>query len=268
MLRRTLIKSLFVGVLPLAAGWSLCVNAAPWLKSAFDATQLEGVLEALAVKSMQSNAAMLIDAPQKAENGAVVQVALQVPAPVGALDEIALIAEANPTPLIARFHLSAQVYPKLITRVKLAQSGNVLVVAHDRGGPFIKHARQVEVLEDGCASSEREEPFASSMKLRAKPIAANATDPQLVELKIIILHPMRTGRAKDEASKKLPAHFMQQMQIKRNGVLVLEAETGTAIARNPYFTFYLTQAQLGDEISVHWQDNLGYQGEGKVQVSA
>lgn len=269
MHRRTLIKGLIASsLLPMQLWMASRALAAPWVARAFEATNTQAVLDALQVKQAPLQTTLMIDAPQKAENGAVVQVSVQSPGFAGSVETLDLIADANPTPLVARFHLNDAVYPKLVTRIKLAQSGDVVVLTTDRQGQHTQQHRHIVVLEDGCASNEREEPFASSMKLRAKPIAAQGQDPALVELKIIILHPMRTGRGKDDTGQKLPAHFMQTMQIKRNGSDMIEAHTGTAIARNPYFTFYLTQTQLGDVISVTWQDNLGYRGQGEITVSA
>lgn len=268
MLRRTLVKGLLAsGLLPVMLWLPKRAAAAAWLTGAFEANQTQAVLDALHADAIQSQPAIIMDAPQKAENGAVVQVAIELPGPAGKLQQLAVIADANPTPLVTQLTVADTVYPKFVTRIKLAQSGAVIALAKDRQGQFTQQRRQVVVLEDGCASNERDEPFASSMKLRAKPLDAQGAVPALVELKIIILHPMRTGRGKDDAGQKLPAHFMQQMQVTHNGQRIIDAQTGTAIARNPYFTFYLTQAKVGDVISVTWQDNLGYSGQGEIKVS-
>jgi sulfur-oxidizing protein SoxY len=214
------------------------------------------------------SADLQIDAPQKAENGAVVQVELTSKQAAGGVSSLRLLADANPTPLIASFELGKQVLPKLVTRIKLAQSGEVIALAQQANGQFQQQRRQVTVLEDGCAGSEREEPFASSMKMRARLMDERSPGKPVTELKIIILHPMRTGRSKNDDGQLLPAHFMQLMQVVLNGQVIIDAQTGTGIARNPYFTFYIQEAKLGDVIAVNWQDNLGYEGHGQVTVSA
>ncbi len=244
------------------------LEAATWFTQAFEAKQTAQVMAALQASAVPVSADLQIDAPQKAENGAVVQVELTSKQAAGGVSSLRLLADANPTPLIASFELGKQVLPKLVTRIKLAQSGEVIALAQQANGQFQQQRRQVIVLEDGCAGSEREEPFASSMKMRARLMDERSPGKPVTELKIIILHPMRTGRSKNDDGQLLPAHFMQLMQVVLNGQVIVDAQTGTGIARNPYFTFYIQEAKLGDVIAVNWQDNLGYEGHGQVTVSA
>jgi len=42
-----------------------------------------------------------------------------------------------------------------------------------------------------------------------------------------------------------------------NGKTVLEAQWGTGVSKNPYLTFYLSNAKVGDKIAVKWMDNKG-----------
>jgi sulfur-oxidizing protein SoxY len=244
------------------------LEAATWFTQAFEAKQTAQVMAALKAAAVPVSADLQIDAPQKAENGAVVQVELTSKQAAGGVSSLRLLADANPTPLIASFELGKQVLPKLVTRIKLAQSGEVIALAQQANGQFQQQRRQVTVLEDGCAGSEREEPFASSMKMRARLMDERSPGKPVTELKIIILHPMRTGRSKNDDGQLLPAHFMQLMQVVLNGQVIVDAQTGTGISRNPYFTFYIQEAKLGDVIAVNWQDNLDYEGHGQVTVSA
>jgi len=244
------------------------LEAATWFTQAFEAKQTAQVMAALQASAVPVSADLQIDAPQKAENGAVVQVELTSKQAAGGVSSLRLLADANPTPLIASFELGKQVLPKLVTRIKLAQSGEVIALAQQANGQFQQQRRQVIVLEDGCAGSEREEPFASSMKMRARLMDERSPGKPVTELKIIILHPMRTGRSKNDDGQLLPAHFMQLMQVVLNGQVIIDVQTGTGISRNPYFTFYIQEAKVGDVIAVNWQDNLGYEGHGRVTVSA
>lgn len=202
------------------------LQAATWFTQAFEAKQTEQVMAALNAKAVPVATDLQIEAPQKAENGAVVQVELTSHQPAGSVSSLRLLADANPTPLIASFQLGKQVLPKVITRVKLAQSGEVIALAQLANGQFQQQRRQVVVLEDGCAGSEREEPFASSMKMRARLLEDGLLGKQVTELKIIILHPMRTGRGKNDDGQIMPAHFMQLMQVVHNGQVGVASENG------------------------------------------
>ena len=88
------------------------------------------------------------------------------------------------------------------------------------------------------------------------------------EVKLIINHPMETGRKKDDFGQLIPANFIQLLSARLNDKPVLEMQWGTGISKNPYLTFYLKEAKIGDRIAVNWVDNLGKTGEGDVLVVA
>ncbi len=91
----------------------------------------------------------------------------------------------------------------------------------------------------------------ANMKMRAK------LKGDITEVKVIISHPMETGRKKDDFGQLIPAHFIQLVTATLNEKPVLEMQWGTGISKNPYLTFYLKGAKIGDIISVTWYDNLG-----------
>lgn len=101
-----------------------------------------------------------------------------------------------------------------------------------------------------------------NIKMRAKLV--NDT----TEVKMIINHPMETGHKKNDSGELIPAHFIQLLTAKLNDKPVLEMQWGTGISKNPYLTFYLKNAKVGDKIAINWIDNLGKTGEGDVLVTA
>ena len=100
----------------------------------------------------------------------------------------------------------------------------------------------------------------ANMKMRAK-LAGDVT-----EVKVIISHPMETGRKKDDFGVLIPAHFIQLVTVTLNDKPVLEMQWGTGISKNPYLTFYLKGAKVGDKVAVTWFDNLGKTGAGEIAV--
>lgn len=88
------------------------------------------------------------------------------------------------------------------------------------------------------------------------------------EVKVIINHPMETGLKKDDIGTLMPAHFIQLVTANLNEKFVLEMQWGTGISKNPYLTFYLEGARLGDEVVVTWHDNFGATGTGKILVTS
>lgn len=101
--------------------------------------------------------------------------------------------------------------------------------------------------------------LAAKNRIRAKLKAGNTT------VRVLLAHPMHTGRGEDETGKLIPAQFIQDIRCWRNTEEVLTIKCGTATARNPYFSFQLAGGEIGDKIELRWVDNLG--AKGTVQAS-
>lgn len=93
--------------------------------------------------------------------------------------------------------------------------------------------------------------MADLMKIRAR------LKDGVTEVKILMSHPMETGRRKNDFDEVVPAHFIQLVTATLNGKTVLEGQWGTGISKNPYLTFRIGGAKVGDKIAVTWQDNKG-----------
>jgi sulfur-oxidizing protein SoxY len=121
--------------------------AAAWNKSAFESKTLDGALQGLNVATLEPSGDIEITAPAYAENGAVVQV--EITSRIADTESIFILAEKNPTPLIAHFTFSNGAEPFVVTRIKMAETADVvaLVKAGDR---YYKASRKVEVSENGC----------------------------------------------------------------------------------------------------------------------
>jgi len=101
----------------------------------------------------------------------------------------------------------------------------------------------------------------SKDRLRAKLKSEDTT------IRVLLFHPMDTGRAKDKAGNLIPAKFIQEIHCWRNGEEVLTIKCGTATAKNPYFSFQLVGGKLGDKISLRWVDNRGSKGVVETTVT-
>ena len=78
-----------------------------------------------------------------------------------------------------------------------------------------------------------------------------------VNVKILMSHEMETGQRKDGAGKPIPAHFIQQVSATWQGKVVLSANWGTAVSKNPFLEFSFKGGQKGEKIQVTWTDNKG-----------
>lgn len=90
----------------------------------------------------------------------------------------------------------------------------------------------------------------------------------LTELKVLMSHPMETGRRKNDAGEVVPAHFIQVVEVYLNETKLLETHWGTGISKNPYLTLALTTAKPDDTVRVVWHDNQGLSSQGTGRVMA
>jgi sulfur-oxidizing protein SoxY len=95
-----------------------------------------------------------IDLPEIAENGNTVPLSIVVDSPMTAEDhvsEIMVVAEANPRPGLAVFHLTPQSgRAEVATRIRMAATQNIVVVAKTSKGQFFTEQKQVKVTIGGC----------------------------------------------------------------------------------------------------------------------
>ena len=102
--------------------------------------------------------------------------------------------------------------------------------------------------------------MADSIKMRAQ------LKGEITEVKVLMGHPMETGRRKNDLDEIIPAHFIQLVTVTLNGKPVLEAQWGTGISKNPYLTFHVRGAKVGDKVAVTWHDNKGESNSSEIAV--
>ena len=93
--------------------------------------------------------------------------------------------------------------------------------------------------------------MADPMRIRAQAQGGNAV------VRVLMSHEMETGQRKDAEGKVIPAWHITEVTAALNGVTVLSAQWGTAIAKNPFTQFTVKGAKSGDRISISWVDSRG-----------
>lgn len=102
----------------------------------------------------------------------------------------------------------------------------------------------------------------SSIKIRARHKDGITT------VKTLISHPMETGLRKDKKTgKKIPPHFIQEVECKHNGELIMTAFWGPSVSKNPYMSFKFNGGKIGDSISISWQDNRSQRDSAEKKIS-
>ena len=122
-------------------------RAAAWNKAGFESKALNDALKNLGAASAAESRDITITAPDIAENGAVVPVA--VTSRIPNTQSISLIAEKNPFPLAATFDVANGAEPYASVRIKMGQTSNVRAIVK-ADGKFYTAVKEVKVTVGGC----------------------------------------------------------------------------------------------------------------------
>ena len=136
-----------LGNIPFATTPALAAANDKYPEEAFQAKSDSDAIKALYGRTPEPSDKVKIDAPEIAENGGVVPVAVTTTLPD--VTSIAFLVSENPSALVASYRLSAGTLPSVANRVKMAKTSNVVVVV-EAGGKLYSASREVKVTVGGC----------------------------------------------------------------------------------------------------------------------
>ena len=86
-------------------------------------------------------------------------------------------------------------------------------------------------------------------------------------VRVLMSHEMESGQRRDSAGKLVPAWHIQEVTATHNGKVVMSAEWGPAVSKNPFLQFSVKGAKAGDKIAITWIDNRGAKRTDEATVS-
>jgi len=90
----------------------------------------------------------------------------------------------------------------------------------------------------------------STIKLRTK------SKGDKIQVKALIKHPMETGLRKNKKTgKKIPAHYITDVNVEANGKALLDAKWSGSVSKNPFLSFSYA-GKSGDKVKLSWKDNM------------
>jgi sulfur-oxidizing protein SoxZ len=93
--------------------------------------------------------------------------------------------------------------------------------------------------------------MADPMRIRAQAQGDKAT------VRVLMSHEMESGQRKDASGKLVPAMHITEVSASLNGKVVMTAEWGPAVSKNPFLQFAIKGAKAGDKVAVTWKDTKG-----------
>ena len=212
---------------------------------------------------------LLLDAPVRAEDAAVVPIAMRARLPHTAssfVEKLYLVIDNNPSPIAAIFSFTPQSgRADIETRVRVDEYTFVRAIAETHDGRLLMRTRFVKA-SGGCSAPPGKDPQAAlatlgKIKLRVDgDVVLNK--PTLVQL--MISHPNDSGLAMNQLTRQFtPRWFVRTVNVAYGGQPVLSADLDFAISENPNLRFYFVPRGPGkltvdvtDSNQTAWKSSL------------
>jgi sulfur-oxidizing protein SoxY len=116
-------------------------------EDAFKQKSSADAIKALYGKTAEPSDKVKMDAPEIAENGAVVPISVSSTLPD--VTSISILVAENPNALAASYQIPAGTLPSVANRLKMAQTTNVIAIV-EAGGKLYSTSKEVKVTVGGC----------------------------------------------------------------------------------------------------------------------
>jgi sulfur-oxidizing protein SoxY len=136
-----------VGLGSTALGWPALAANDKYPEEAFKQKSDADAIKALYGKTAEASDKIKLDAPEIAENGAVVPVS--VTTTLADVSSISFLVADNPNVLIASYKIPAGTVPAVANRIKMAKTSKVTVLV-EAGGKLYRTEKEVKVTVGGC----------------------------------------------------------------------------------------------------------------------
>jgi sulfur-oxidizing protein SoxY len=220
----------------------------------------------------ETTAPFALYAPAQAADAALVPVSIRLPAQTAvSAKALTLIIDRNPAPIAAAFEFGdafrdgPAIGERVIaTRVRIDSFSKLRAVLETTDGKLHMIAKFVAGA-GGCSalpSKDADEALASLGKVRVKSNRSDVHDPAWREGIVMVRHPNFTGlQMNPKTGNFTPARFVDKLEIKRGGKLVVAVSGGISLSEDPNLRFIY--AAVDDApLSVSGSDNAGAKFQG------
>ena len=136
-----------LGNLPFGLAPALAAANDKYPEDAFKAKSDTDAIKSLYGKTAEPSDKVRLDAPEIAENGAVVPIS--VSSSLADVTSISILVADNPNALAASYKIPAGTLPSVANRLKMAKTTNVIAIV-EAGGKLYSATKEVKVTVGGC----------------------------------------------------------------------------------------------------------------------
>jgi sulfur-oxidizing protein SoxY len=136
-----------LGQLPFSLAPALAAANDKYPEDAFRQKSDADAIKALYGRTAEPSDKVKMDAPEIAENGAVVPISVSSTLPD--VTSISILVAENPNALAASYQIPAGTLPSVANRLKMAKTTNVIAIV-EAGGKLYSTSKEVKVTVGGC----------------------------------------------------------------------------------------------------------------------
>ena len=136
-----------LGVVSLKVPAALAAANDKYPEEAFNQKDGKEAIKLLYGRAIEPSDKIKLDAPEIAENGAVVPISVSTS--LADVTSIAFVVPENPNVLAAYYRIPQGTMPNVANRLKMAKTSNVLVIV-ESGGKLFSATKEVKVTVGGC----------------------------------------------------------------------------------------------------------------------
>lgn len=186
-----------------------------------------------------------LEAPEQADDAAIVPITVRVPPEVTTpLKSMTLIIDKNPQPVVAVFHFGPAAgfggERNISTRVRIDMFSHVRAIVETEDGA-LHMATKFVAAAGGCGAMQAKDPDSENAdlgKMIVKTFEPALSTTPLFEGQVMIKHPNENGMQLDiNTGKFIPARYLKEMTVKRDGALVFRMDGSFSLSTNPNFRF-------------------------------
>jgi sulfur-oxidizing protein SoxY len=216
---------------------------------------------------IENDGAVTLYAPENAEDAALVPISVRFPAQTSrTIVAMTLLVERNPAPVAATFKFGDAFRNgqdvgerQLATRIRVDSFSRVRAIVETADGKLHMATRFVAGA-GGCSatsSKDMEAALAGLGKINIKTLREPLRGESWRETQVMVKHPNFTGLQMDPVSRGyVPARFVNDLEIKSAGQLLIRMEGGISISENPHLRLSYGAAP-GNVIEVTGRDTEG-----------
>jgi sulfur-oxidizing protein SoxY len=213
---------------------------------------------------------VVLETPSKVEDAAIVPLTVRVPPSVkGKLKSLTVFIDKNPDPKVATLTFGPAAGTggerSFSTRVRVDNFSHVRAILETEDGSLHMTTKFLAAA-GGCAAMQAKDPDADSadmgkMIVRTFPPAIESSP--IWAAQVMIKHPNNNGMQLDiNTAKFIPARYVKEMTVKRDGELVFQLDGTFSISTNPNFRFTFGRGEHNDlDVVIVDTDGTVFEGQ-------